>query len=344
MLADDCIPLLQANLRRSISSLQDQQGHPSLNGSFQRLGRVLNPNFHHVIRPNNPERINLIRQSASATRHDLISLFTAAARLIWYQKQLTFALETAEEKQAWTTMIREFVAVDIGTIHTQIESLGNHMAKVILNIFDELPGPFTFTNLLAQIETAGIAPLAVGMPLGEAVLSVQEIFRGAGTICHLINTMGAQEYCWTDIEGTIHFQVLDWNEREILRSDGLSLGLPSPIISTGWVRADFYLGSVLGLLVNFLNEVSYNIYNLMASSGLIIPIATLRLEDPDTFEILKEMNISQEDITRVQQAGPGTVTINNTPISSTFLFGIAPTIECIEAALKALEANHDIAS
>ena len=314
-----------------------QDGLPVLWGSFERLVAIVQPTFEHVIAPANPQMLSQLRSRLSSAKHNLVCLFTIASRLKYLQNLLSTSTDPNMQD-----FVSASVETDIIAFHTFAISLMNDVAMAIFEVFGELPAPFDFNALTAQIRKGVSLPLGIASPLGEAVIAREQFFKDITNIVNLSNTMGATTYCLTKDTGEILFQIVDWHNVSIFGPERVTLGMPKQLIDAPWINAEVYLGACLGFMINFMNEVALQLFNLLAERKDIVPVATLNLKDASTFEVLRSRGISESDLTRIRSVGSGTVTISTVPVSQHFVIGTNHAIDCMTQALAFLKETPQV--
>lgn len=323
-------------VQRALSRAVDFTGQPALSGPFQNLTAVLDRNFRHILQPPNPAQLGLVHQGLRAVQHDVIALCTIATRLKWLQEQLASARGTDRE-QVVETFVQISSESDIGSFHRLLVSASDHAARSVFNTLDQAVVAPSFPSLEDAVNSGG-APVGVGYPLGEVILNFAPVARGAREICHLIETMGAQEYCLIGDNGTVSFQLLDWDNNEIITTDRVSVGMPTLIVRNGWINVDAYFGALLGCLLSFLSELTTHLYTILKDEGRICPSATFDLADPDTIEVLVNEGLDRENLRRMLRGLTGTVTIDRTIISSQYIASLTGAIECMRDAVSVLSS------
>ncbi|MDQ5934158.1 MAG: hypothetical protein QG574_1456 [Cyanobacteriota bacterium erpe_2018_sw_21hr_WHONDRS-SW48-000092_B_bin.40] len=291
-------PLFGSELDRVLSRI-NSSGFVAWRGPYQDLLSDVQSSIAETADPLVTNRLRLIERSLAAARHDMILLFVLVLRLSW----LKSSEQNPLSNQQFLAMARAFLEVDINAFHRLVISVGNNISCVIFETIDGQPGPATFNNLFDQVN-GGAWSIPFGLPgqIGEAVVGIAPIVRGAQTISGVIETMGGKEVVNLTTSGDCTFQVFDWDNRSVLSSLQENLGLPSKIVGVDEIDLHVYFGAVLGRLLAFMDEMATGINDVFQRSGFLNNFVTMERTDPNLPTFLRQRGFSTEEVSLVLQA------------------------------------------
>lgn len=326
-------------IQRAIKSCQDEDGNQYLTGQFERLLRLTDPTFEYIVAPKDRILLTRIFDELRAARMDLVYCFTTVSRYHWQQSMLEISYSGTPRELEGHMLLRAFIESDIGNFHSYIRSIADYLATAVLLTIANPPATknqfMDLCNRIGLNHESIPGNLRQVSPFGDVFLDFKNFYTHINWIRNEIIHKGANEIANSDNGWRAHFQVLDTNQRGLLKSD--SMEIPDELIDR-WIEVESYYGACLGRLVTFMNDFAYFFLEYLRETGQITPIAVLDIRDPRTYDVLVERGVSEEGLRRFKGIqGGGKVTINQNPGHiEHWVIGTPSAVQCLERALVRL--------